>query len=158
VNPTSLDPIRLSLEVGCPASHAFHIWTARTTAWWPVGHTVSTEPGLEVIIEPRVGGRIFERTPSGKEHDWGEILAWEPPSRLVYLWHLRADRSDATEVDVTFTAEAANRTRVDIEHRGWERLGERALAPRQGNFVGWSGLLPHFVAATADPKLREPVA
>ncbi len=148
-----LDPIRLSFEVRCPAAHAFTIWTARTTSWWPPTHTVTTQPGLQVIFEPRVGGRIFERTLAGEEHDWGEILAWDPPHRLVYLWHLRFDRADATEVEISFVPEASDRTRVEIEHRGWERLGALGEERRKGNFAGWSGLLPHFVEATADPEI-----
>ena len=89
----------------------------------------SGTPGLTVSFEPRPGGRIFERTPSGEEHDWGEVLVWEPPHRLVYLWHLRFDRSDATEVEVTF-AEAPEGTAVSIVHRGWGRLGDKGLERR----------------------------
>ena len=76
-------------------------------------------------LRTRVGGRIFERTSDGTEHDWGRIVAWEPPHRLVYSWHLRVDRSDATEVEIRFTDLDRTTTRVDIEHRGWERLGAR---------------------------------
>jgi uncharacterized protein YndB with AHSA1/START domain len=97
-------------------------------------------------------GRIFERTPDGTEHDWGEIVAWEPPRRLSYLWHLRSERSHATEVDISFAGDAGGTT-VTIIHRGWERLGDDGPAWRQRNLGGWSGLLPHFrqaAAATAD--------
>jgi uncharacterized protein YndB with AHSA1/START domain len=150
----SLDPIRLSFEVNCPPQTAFSIWTARTSLWWPVSHSVSVAPGLAVVFEPRVGGRIFERTPAGEEFDWGEITGWEPPHRLVYLWHLRADRTDATEVDIRFVPTAPDRTQVEIEHRGWERLGSRGPARRAGNVAGWGGLLPHFVEATRDPAIH----
>jgi uncharacterized protein YndB with AHSA1/START domain len=146
-----IEPIRIAFDVACPAGHAFTIWTARTSAWWPASHSVSTESGLAVVFEPRVGGRIYERTPSGVEHDWGRILTWEPPRRIVYRWHLRSDAADATEVEITFTPEAPDRTRVQIEHRGWDRLGAAAPERRQGNLAGWGGLLPHFVAATQDP-------
>jgi uncharacterized protein YndB with AHSA1/START domain len=78
----------------------------------------------------RAGGRIYERTPAGDEHEWGEVLVWEPPRRLSYLWHLRFDRADATEVEITFTP-AGDRTTVAIVHRGWERLGAKGgRAPR----------------------------
>jgi hypothetical protein len=60
-----IEPLRLSFEVVCPVEHAFEIWTARTSSWWPVTHTVTGERGLEVVFEAREGGRIFERTPSG---------------------------------------------------------------------------------------------
>jgi uncharacterized protein YndB with AHSA1/START domain len=88
-----------------------------------------------------------ERTPDGTEHDWGEVLAWEPPRRLAYLWHLGTERSRATEVDISFSGG----TTVTITHRGWERLGADAPAWRQRNLGGWSGLLPHFRQAAAAP-------
>ena len=146
-----LEPIRLSFEVACSPEHAFEVWTARTSSWWPLSHTVSVERGLDVVIEGRDGGRIYERTPTGAEHDWGQITEWEPPRRLVYQWHLRQDRADATEVEVRFLAvdDGGSATRVEIEHRGWERLGERATARRQANVAGWNGLLPHFIEAVA---------
>ncbi len=70
-----IEPIRLSFEV----------WTDRIDQWWPADHTASGEPDTTVILEPRPGGRIFERTTSGVEHDWGEVTIWEPPARLGYL-------------------------------------------------------------------------
>ena len=97
-----IDPIRIAFEVACPAPHAFEVWTARIGQWWPADHTVSAEEGLTVVLEPRLGGRIFERTRDGVEHAWGEVTAWEPPGRLAYLWHLRRDRADATEVEIRF--------------------------------------------------------
>ena len=142
----SVEPIRIDFEVDCSPDHAFHVWTRRTSLWWPPSHTVSAESELTVTFEPRAGGRIFERTQSGAEHDWGTVLAWEPPSRIVYEWHLRVDKADATEVEIRFLASAGH-TRVEIEHRGWERLGVRGKARRDGNFAGWGSLLPHFIEA-----------
>ena len=139
-----IEPIRLVVELDCPAEHAFEVWTARIGTWWPVDHTASGQPGLAVILEGRPGGRIFERTPAGAEHDWGEVLAWEPPARLVYSWHLRRDRADATEVEIRFVPVERSRTRVEIEHRAWERLGAEGEAWRDRNRGGWSTLLPHY--------------
>jgi uncharacterized protein YndB with AHSA1/START domain len=110
-------------------------------------HTASAEPGLQVHFEPRVGGRVYERTPSGAEHEWGEILAWEPPHRLVYRWHLNQDRSDASEVEIAFVSTPDDGTRVDIEHRGWDRLGRRGRVLRRRNVAGWDGVLPSYIAA-----------
>jgi uncharacterized protein YndB with AHSA1/START domain len=146
-----MEPLEFAFSVACPPEHAFAVWAERTSLWWPHGHSVSVEPGLTVTFEPRPGGRIYERTPQGEEHDWGEVLAWEPPRRLVYLWHLRFDRADATEVEVTFApdSDAAGRTAVTIVHRGWERLGAKAPERRERNQRGWGGLIPHYVAACA---------
>jgi len=139
-----IEPLRLSFEVDCPADHAFRVWTAKISRWWPASHSVSGDAGLEVVLEPRVGGRIYERTTAGAEFEWGEVTVWEPPRRLGYLWHLRRDRADATDVEITFVDAGNATTRVEIEHRGWERLGAQGPGWRDANRAGWGGLLPHF--------------
>ena len=144
-----IEPLRLSFVVECPVEHAFSTLTSRTTSWWPVAHTVTAEPGLQVVFEGRPGGRIFERTPAGLEVDWGEVTVWEPPNRLGYLWHIATDRSDATEVEIRFVDRGDATTRVDIEHRGWERLGARGPSWREENVGGWNGVVPLYVAACA---------
>ena len=144
-----IEPIRLAFDVDCPAVHAFDVWTARIGTWWPADHTVSAEIGLSVVLEPRPGGRIFERTRAGLEHEWGEVTIWEPPTRFGYLWHLRRDRADATEVEIRFVDRGYTTTRVEIEHRGWERLGAEGEDWRDRNRGGWATLLPHFLAAAA---------
>jgi uncharacterized protein YndB with AHSA1/START domain len=142
-----IEPIRLSFEVDCPPDHAFEVWTSGLGRWWPTDHTASGEDDTTVTLEGRVGGRIFERTTTGVEHDWGKVTIWEPPSRLGYLWHLRQDRADATDVEINFVPAGERKTRVDIEHRGWERLGARGEDLRDRNDGGWATLLPHFIGA-----------
>lgn len=144
------DPLTLAFEVGCPPDRAFALWTDKIDAWWPGDHTVTGRDDLTVVLEPGVGGRIFERTPEGDEHDWGEVTVWEPPARLVYRWHLRRDRTDATEVSVCFVPCGDNGTTVEIEHTGWERLGAGAEEWRSRNGLGWQSLLPHYLAAASD--------
>jgi hypothetical protein len=139
------EPLRLSFRVNCSAEQAFRVWTARISQWWPADHTVSGQPGLDVVLEPWIGGRVFERTGDGTEHEWGEVTVWEPPRRLGYRWHLRRDRADATDVEVRFVDDGDASTRVDIEHDGWDRLGAGGPDWRQANQAGWSGLLPHFI-------------
>jgi activator of Hsp90 ATPase-like protein len=141
------EPLRFSFDVGCPVEHAFGVWTGRINLWWPADHTVSGHPDTEVVLEPRLGGRIFERTADGVEHEWGEVTLWEPPHRLGYLWHLRTDRSAATEVEIRFIAATEASTRIEIEHAGWERLGDAAPQWRDRNRMGWATLFPHFKAA-----------
>lgn len=142
-----IDPLRITFDVSCPPERAFDLWTARTSMWWPTSHTISARPDVEVVIEPSVGGRIYERTPDGEEHDWGQVTGWDPPSRISYLWHLRQDRADATEVEITFAAAARTGTRMSIIHRGWDALGARGADQRKLNQRGWTRLLPHFQAA-----------
>lgn len=141
-----IEPLRLTFDVACSVDHAFAVWTSGIGSWWPADHTLTGEPEL-VVLESGPGGRIFERTADGVEHDWGEVTHWEPPSRLSYLWHLRRDRADATEVDIRFVAHGDGATRIEIEHHGWERLGADGQAWRDRNRSGWETLLPHFAAA-----------
>lgn len=142
-----IEPLRVTVDVACPPDHAFDTWTLRFATWWPRGHTVSGEADARIALEPMVGGRIFERTPDGREIDWGRITAWERPDRLAYRWHIRRDAADATDVEITFVPVAGGTTRVEIVHSGWERLGAGGPAWRDANAGGWTGLLPHFVEA-----------
>ena len=147
-----IEPIRIAFDVDCPPDHAFEVWTERIGTWWPADHTVTGSGDLTIVLEPRTGGRIFERTADGVEHDWGEVTAWEPPGRLRYLWHLRRDRADATDVEIRFVGVDGGRTRVEIVHDGWERLGADGESWRDRNYGGWSTLLPHFAAVVADSQ------
>lgn len=141
-------PLTLAFEVGCPPDRAFALWTGRIDTWWPSDHTVTGRRDLTVVLEERLGGRIFERTPDGDEHDWGEVTLWEPPDRLGYRWHLGGDRSDATDVTIRFVPRGPAATRVEIEHRGWERLGATGDEWRTRNRQGWESLVPHYVERT----------
>ena len=140
-------PLHLGFDVSCGAEHAFAVWTDHMGLWWPLDHTVSQRPDVRITMEPGVGGRIFERTPSGEEFDWGRVTAWDPPGRLVYQWHLGAEAAQATEVEVRFAEQPDGTTRVAIEHRGWDALGAQGEARRLGNEAGWRGVLPRFEAA-----------
>ncbi len=137
------EPLELSVTVRCPVPHAFAVWTERIDRWWPADHTVTGDPAAEIVLEPRLGGRIFERSVDGTEHVWGEITCWDPPHRLGYLWHLHRDRVDATEVEIRFLPDGGATT-VEITHRGWDRLGTDADTWRDRNRIGWTTLLPHY--------------
>ena len=142
-----IEPLEISFEVACPPAHAFATFARRTGLWWPSSHSFSGDPELEVVIEPEVGGRIFERTATGDEHDWGEVTAWDEPSGLSYLWHLGTDRSRATQVTIEFAETELGTTMVQISHSGWDALGEEGAAWRDRNRGGWAGVLdPYSVA------------
>jgi uncharacterized protein YndB with AHSA1/START domain len=142
-------PLRISFEVGCSVEHAFSTWTSRISTWWPSDHTVTGDPDRTIVLEHGVGGRIFERTAAGEEHDWGVVTRWDPPRHLGYLWHIGRQPAEATEVEIAFIDLGGDMTLVEIEHRGWERLGELADAWQDRNRKGWETLLPHFAAAVA---------
>ncbi len=142
-----IEPLRLDFHVRCSADHAFATFTRRISLWWPRARSFSGDPELEVVLEPRVGGRIFERTPAGEEHEWGEVTAWDAPRGLSYLWHIGTERSRATQVSVQFLPEGAGATNVRIVHTGWDALGGDAEEWRDQNSAGWAGVLEPFVAA-----------
>lgn len=142
------EPLEIEFQVDCSVEHAFDMWARKTTLWWPKGHSRSGNPEL-VTIEGRVGGRIFERSPDGEEHDWGEVTEWDAPHRLSYLWHIYGDRADATQVEVTFRPQGDG-TSVQIVHSGWDRLGDKGRDLRERNRAGWDGLLTGFSAACAE--------
>lgn len=143
----TLDPLRLTYRIECPPEHAFSVWTTRLSAWWPRSHTTSGDPDATVVLEPRLGGRIFERATDGREIDWGEITAWEPPARFGYLWHIGRTREDATDVSVSFVDDGDGATRLEIVHSGWDRLGTDGAQFRRANTAGWDGAIPAFRAA-----------
>jgi len=144
-----MEPLMFSFDVACPQERAFELWANRIQSWWPTDHTVSGRADVTVVLETGVGGRIFERTPDGQEHDWGEVTAWEPPRQLSYLWHIGSDRSDATSVTVRFVPNDSGDTTVHIEHGGWERLGSRGEERRKRNSAGWQSLVAYYINAAS---------
>jgi uncharacterized protein YndB with AHSA1/START domain len=142
-----IEPVTLHFTVDCGAAHAFATWTERVSTWWPTDHTVSREVGVSVVFEPGVGGRIFERTASGSEVDWGSVIVWEPPERVVYRWHLMFAPAEATEVEVTFATGPDGTTDVTITHRGWDALAAAGQSRRDRNEAGWKGVAPLYAAA-----------
>jgi len=151
-----IDPIRISFTVECPPDHAFDTWTQRATSWWPPAHTVSHEPDARIVFEPRPGGRIFERTASGAEIEWGEVVEWDRPRRLRYVWRIATDAQNATDVEIAFTETPDQGTRVDIEHRGWERLADFGQTWRDANVAGWDGVLPAYQNETRVSRQKRP--
>jgi uncharacterized protein YndB with AHSA1/START domain len=142
-----IEPLRLSFVVACRPEHAFTTWTARASSWWPPEHTMSHEAGARIVFEPHVGGRIFERTAGGQELEWGEITEWDPPRRLRYQWRIATEASNATDVEIVFEELPDASTRIEIEHGGWDRLGEIGRVWRDANLAGWDGVMPAYVSA-----------
>jgi uncharacterized protein YndB with AHSA1/START domain len=146
----SVAPVRRALTVDAPLETAFDVFTTGVSSWWPLEtHSLGAkrEDGVRAVsvhIEPRVGGRMYERLSDGTDGDWGEVAVWDPPDRIVIGWRLDP-AGPATELDVRFTDEAG-RTRVELEHRGWERLGERGPGARESYEEGWPGVLDRFRA------------
>ena len=145
--------LKKSVTVDAPAEVAFRVFTQMKN-WWPLdSHHIGKSKCVDAVIEPRVGGRWFEKGEDGSECEWGHVVAWEPPRRLVVTWEINADwKADATlktEVEVQFIAEGPTKTRVELEHRHLDRFGSRADEMR-GIFdseSGWTGMLQKYVKA-----------
>jgi uncharacterized protein YndB with AHSA1/START domain len=122
--------VRKRIVVNAPQAHVFDFFTAQQNLWWPRAHHIGARDQFTAVLEPRVGGRWFERGDDGSECHWGRVLAWDPPRRLLLTWDIGADwKPDptlATEVEVNFIAEDSERTRVELEHRKLDRYGDKA--------------------------------
>jgi uncharacterized protein YndB with AHSA1/START domain len=145
--------IRKQLTVEAPLDRAFRVFTANMGAWWPKQHHIGKAALKDCVIEPKINGRWYELGEDGTSCEWGKVLAWDPPRRLVLAWQLNAefryDPNFSTEVEVSFTTLGSQRTRVDFEHRDLERFG--AAAERLGKEMGegWGQILQSFVRIAA---------
>jgi uncharacterized protein YndB with AHSA1/START domain len=148
-------PLNRSVVVKSDINRAFTAFTSRIGSWWPRSHSIGSAPPVNVVLESRMGGRWYEVGADGSECEWGKVLLWEPPRRVVLAWQIDAnwkyDPTLITEVDVVFTALEGGGTRVDLEHRNLERFGDHADKVREaiGSERGWLGILKSFAAAAA---------
>jgi uncharacterized protein YndB with AHSA1/START domain len=143
-----------SITVNAGRERAFAVFTEKFSTWWPKGHHIGTAELADAVIEPRVGGRWYEVGTDGVECEWGVVLAYDPPSRVVLSWHLQGDwgydpdPARASEVEVEFTRETDDRTRVVLTHRHIER---HTMAEKVATGVdapgGWGGILADYAKA-----------
>jgi uncharacterized protein YndB with AHSA1/START domain len=151
--PIRIAPVRKSITVAAPPARAFQVFTEGMSRWWIKSHSINkNSPIKDITIEPKAGGRWYERGEDGSTCDWGRVLAWEPPTRLLLSWEITADwKHDPdlrTEVEVRFIGEGGNATRIELEHRRLDLYGARGDEMR-GVFdsaMGWPGLLQTFAA------------
>lgn len=147
-------PVRKSIFVQAPPERAFDVFANGIGRWWPKSKKISQADLDQPVIEPHAGGRWYELGVDGSECEIGKVAVWDPPSRLLLIWQLNAewkfDPQLETEVEVLFTREGSG-TRVDLEHRKLERLGETWEGMRQAidSPGGWSGLLALFAEETS---------
>jgi uncharacterized protein YndB with AHSA1/START domain len=142
-------PIKRSVTADCSVEHAFATFTERIHEWWPLGtHSIDRyETGTAaetVVFQGGAGAQVYERTKNGEELKWAEVIAYDPPHRFVLAWNpSREQDGPKTEIEVTFTDEGG-KTRVDLEHRGWEPLGAEAAEARQSYSDGWQPVLEDY--------------
>ena len=149
--------VRASVVVEASIERAFTVFTEGMSTWWPREHHIIDGEIESITFEPRVGGRVFDRTVDGRESPWARVLAYEPPNRVMFSWNvsnqfeLETDPAKTSEIEVNFTAEGPDRTRVVLEHRnldrhgdGWEPHRDAVASPD-----GWQMSLDAFAAALA---------
>ena len=133
--PFAVPPVVKTVTVRCPPEKAFRHFTEGIGAWWPLARIHVAPDPATCTLEPRVGGRVFERATSGVETPWGTVLVWEPPHRLSFSWDIGFEKEKA-RIDVSFTR-AGDGTEVRLAHTGWEHLGEAAAKMRESYNKGW---------------------
>src|SRR5271155_1170411 len=149
-----IEPVRKSFEVELLLLEAFQLFTSDIAVWWPATHHIGPSPFIEIVVEPRVGGGWFEVDQDGTTCQWGSILAWEPPDKLVLTWDLQSDwkfdpdLSKSSEVEVRFVPMGDSATLVEFEHRYLERHyeGEKIAV---GVNSGWDVVLEGFKVLAA---------
>ncbi|MDB5712304.1 MAG: ATPase [Sphingomonas bacterium] len=143
----TIAPIVHSVTVSAPPERAFALFTGRMGGWWKPGMTIGAQPHVEIVVEPRAGGRWFERDADGNETDWGSVLAWEPPGRALLGWQLNGnfafDPELVTEVEITFIPVGTG-TRVTLTHSRLERYGDAADRVAAQLSGGWPTLVQMF--------------
>jgi uncharacterized protein YndB with AHSA1/START domain len=144
--------VKQSIVVEAPIDRAFKVFTERFGRFKPPTHNLLSVPIAETVFEPRVGGYLYDRGTDGSECRWARVLAYDPPNRVLMSWdisprwQIETDLDKTSEWEVLFTAEAANRTRVDLEHRNLDRHGQGWESERDGvaGDQGWPLYLQRF--------------
>ena len=143
----TIAPIRRTIEVAVPPARAFDLFSTRMHDWWPLGHSISEDPRAAIEMVPEAGGWWGEIGESGSRSQWGKVLAWNPPGRLLLAWQIDADwRYDpelVTELELTFAPIGMN-TLVTLEHRNLERFGESAERMAEQLRNGWPGVVQAY--------------
>jgi uncharacterized protein YndB with AHSA1/START domain len=146
--------VRHHVVVNAPLERAFRVFTEQFGDFKPREHNLLSVPIAETVFEPRVGGHIYDRGVDGSLCRWARIVAYEPPHRVVFTWDIgptwqvETDLTRTSEVEVRFSAEVADRTRVELEHRHIERHGEgwESVAAGVGGDAGWPLYLTRYVS------------
>lgn len=144
-----LAPVVKTRTVPLPVDRAFTLFTEGIQSWWPLAtHSIAAGEGgdteaVTLRFEGRVGGRVVEVGADGRECAWADVMAWQPPDRLVLSWHPNRDPEAATVLEVRFTPHPQG-TEVHLEHRGWEELGESGPSVRERYDTGWDIVLAGF--------------
>ena len=147
----TIAPVRKSVQVKASSAHAFKVFTSGLGRWWPRDKGIGKLPMKSAVMEARLGGRWYELAEDGTQTSVGKIIVWDPPNRFVMTWDINSqwkpDSTISSEVEVKFVAEGPNATRVELEHRKFEQMGQEAgESMRKSVDGGWPGMLERFKA------------
>ena len=156
--PTTDLSVRQSITVDAPPEHAFAVFTADLASWWPLEtYHIGSQPAVAVVVEPRAGGRWYERARRRQRMRLGSR------ARVGAAASGRARVADLRRPGSTIppctprsrsasTPQEGGRTRVELEHRGLEAYGDRAQEMRDtfGSPEGWAGLLTRFAGTATE--------
>jgi hypothetical protein len=144
--------VRKTITVRCTPEHAFRTFTEGIDGWWPLAtHSLGEDRARRAVLEGRAGGRLYEVWDDGTEREWGTIVAWEPPDRLAVAWAVHRETGLQTEWEARFAPDGEGGTRVELAHRGWDALGERAdeTFASYASDEGWTRVLGAFAERAA---------
>ncbi len=143
----TIAPVVRQAQTRLAPPEAFRLFTERVNEWWPLpSHSVWGDEAAACRMEGMMGGRFYELHRDGRECEWGRVLAWEPPRRLVFSFYPGRTPEEATQVEVIFEPDGAG-TRLTLTHSGWENRREEAQKFRDGYYEGWGFVLGKFEAA-----------
>jgi uncharacterized protein YndB with AHSA1/START domain len=155
----TIPPLHGTVTVSVPLDHAFRVFTDSIHTWWPAQYHIGQADMDKAILEPREGGRWYEQGVDGSQCDWGRVLAWEPPHRLVVTWQINGqwqydpDPQHASEIEVRFTPDGPEQTTVELEHRLLDRLVDgQAIRDALVGGGGWTAMLELFAKAAANQE------
>jgi hypothetical protein len=144
-----IESIEKQIKVSLNQEAAFRLFTEGMDKWWPLAsHSVGEEKAKTCVFEGHVGGRIYEVMEDGSQAEWGKVLTWEPFEKVTFTWYPGRTPDTAQEVMVTFN-ETPGGTQVDLVHKGWEILGEKAQTGRVGYDFGWDFVLANYIVSSA---------
>jgi uncharacterized protein YndB with AHSA1/START domain len=143
-NTLVIEAVRKTVTVDSTVEEAFRVFTEDASRWWPIEtHSILGDAVREIVFEAHKGGEVYEVSSSGEKGHWATVVSWEPPNRIVLAWNILERDPIATELEVRFLP-AGERTRVELDHRGWEAPIEDARAKRDSYDTGWKHVLARY--------------
>jgi hypothetical protein len=148
--PERVAPIVRTMAIKCSRAHAYATFTARIGEWWLPAFSASGPDLADVVIEPHVGGRVYEISKGGDEFTWGAVKAIQDGTAITVVWTLGVHAPDPTEVDLRFAGDITGDLADDdlvadvtLRHSGFVSADDHGRFDSDG---GWSEVLAAYLA------------